>query len=386
MLSGLLHDQPIYDGDFADPSALRTPNTLYIYASSSASSRNHTGANVPVIALSRNSGFAGQFLGDALPHLPPWTVPSFQWGPAVWARPDGTYVLYYSTPATIPLGCLASPPATGCVRTTQGTTTSAECISRATATNPAGPFTDNSSSAFVCPIAQGGAIDPSVFVSSNGTPYLLWKSDGDCCRKPTIIYSQQLAADGLTTVGPAHPLIGATQPWEGGLVEGPSMIQEHNDFWLFYSANTWGNSRYGIGIARCSSVIGPCTKPLDHAWVASRSDGVTDQGPGGQEFYQTGPLVWMVHHGLAPGQTGNNASRGLYINLLAFPQGQLPRLAASAPAAALAEAVVYYGDPSLPRDPQCRLLAVDAQGWRLAVGNEQCWLGRRLQSGLRRPG
>jgi hypothetical protein len=356
VLSGLLHDQPIYDGDFADPYALRTPNTLYIYASSSASSRNHTAANVPIIALSRNSGFAGQFLGDALPHLPRWTVPGFQWGPAVWARPDGTYVLYYSTPATIPLGCLASPPATGCVRTAQGTTTSAACISRATATNPAGPYTDDSSSAFVCPINQGGAIDPSVFVSSNGTPYLLWKSDGDCCRKSTIIYSQQLAANGLSTVGPAHPLIGATQPWEGDLVEGPSMIQEHNDFWLFYSANTWGNSRYGIGIARCSSVIGPCTKPLDHAWIASRSDGVTDQGPGGQEFYETGPLVWMVHHGLAPGQTGDNASRGLYINLIAFPDDKLPRLAASAPAAALAEAVVYYGDPSLPRDPQSAYL------------------------------
>ena len=64
----------------------------------------------------------------------------------------------------------------------------------------------------------------------------------------------------------------------------------------------------------------------------------------------------MVHHGLAPGQTGNSAERGLYINLLAFPNGQLPRLAADAPAAALAEAVVYYGDPSLPKDPKADYL------------------------------
>jgi hypothetical protein len=352
VISGILNDQPIYDGNFADPFALRTPNTLYIYASSSGPSRNNSAANVPVIGLARNNGFAGKFVGDALPTPPKWTVPGFQWGPAVWARSDGTYVLYYSTPATIPLGCLGTPPATGCVRTTTGETAAA-CISRATATNPAGPFTDDSSSAFICPIDQGGAIDPSVFVSSNGTAYLLWKSDGDCCHKPTVIYSQQLSADGLSTVGPPHPMIGANQPWEGGLVEGPSMIEEHNDFWLFYSANTWGNSHYGIGLARCVSAIGPCTKPLDHAWLAS--DG-NDKGPGGQEFYTTGPLVWMVRHSLAPGQTGNGAQRGLYLSLLAFPVGQLPRLAAAAPAAALAEAVVYIGDPSLPKASQADYL------------------------------
>ena len=357
VLSGLLHDQPIYDGNFADPFGLRTPNVLYIYASSSGPSQYHSGANVPVIGLARNKGFAGQFLGDALPTVPHWTVPAFQWGPAVWARPDGTYVMYYSTPAVVPLGCLASPPVAGCVRTTRGET-SAACISRATSTNPAGPFSDTSGSAFICPLDEGGAIDPSVFVSSNGTPYLLWKSDGDCCDKPTVIYSQQLAPDGLSTVGPAHPLIGATQSWEGGLVEGPSMIQDQSEFWLFYSANTWGNSRYGIGLARCASVTGPCTKPLDNAWISSKEDGLANQGPGGQEFYETGPLVWMVRHSLSPGQSGDNAERGLYLSLLAFPTGQVPRLAAAAPAAALAEAVVYYGDQSLPKDPRAAYLVL----------------------------
>ena len=352
VISGILDDQPVYDGNFADPFALRTPDTLFIYASSSGSSRGNPAANVPVIGLSRNNGFTGKFLGDAIPTLPKWTVSGYQWGPSVWARPDGTYVLYYSTPATVPLGCLATPPATGCVKTTNGETAAA-CISRATATNPAGPFTDNSAAPFICPIDQGGAIDPSVFVSSDGTAYLLWKSDGDCCNKPTVIYSQQLSADGLSTVGPPHQMVGATQPWEGGLVEGPSMIEENNDYWLFYSANMWGNSHYGIGLARCSSAIGPCTKPLDHAWLATHG---TVRGPGGQEFYTTGPLVWMVRHSLAPGQTGNSAERGLYLSLLAFPNGQLPRLAAAAPSAALAEAVVYYGDPSLPKTPRADYL------------------------------
>ncbi len=281
----------------------------------------------------------------------------YQWGPDVWARPDGTYVMYYSTPATVPLGCLAKPPANGCVKTVGGWT-NAECVSRATATNPTGPFVDNSTSAFICPIDEGGAIDPSVFVDAKGTPWLLWKSDGDCCDEPTYIYSQQLSPDGLSTVGPAHRLLGATQPWEDRLVEAPSMIEDHDHFWLFYSGSLWGHKTYGIGIARCESVVGPCTKPLDHAWVASRSDGVGDQGPGGEEFYQTGSIVWMVHHGLAPGQTGNSAQRRLYVDLIAFPPGELPHLAAREPAAALAAAEVYYGDPSLPKVPQAAYLKV----------------------------
>ena len=255
------------------------------------------------------------------------------------------------------LGGLASPPAHGCVKTTHGET-NGECISRAVAATPSGPFVDDSTSAFICPLDEGGAIDPSVFVASNGTPWLLWKSDGDCCDEPTSIYTQQLSGDGLSTAGPAQRLLRATQPWEDKLVEAPTMIQDGNRYWLFYSGSLWGHKTYGIGIASCESVTGPCTKPLDHAWVASDADGVSDQGPGGEEFYETGSIVWMVHHGLAPGQTGNSAQRRLYVDLVAFPPGKLPHLAARQPAAALAAAEIYYGDPSLPKDPKGAYLKV----------------------------
>ena len=358
VLSGLLNDAPVFNGDFADPFALRTTDVLYLYASNTETTRYSPGAHVPVIALSCDSGFEGRYLGDALPTLPKWTVSGFQWAPSVWARPDGTYVMYYSTPATIPLGCLAKSPPSGCVRTTSGRS-SAMCISRATSTNPAGPFVDESSSAFVCPVSKGGAIDPSVFVASDGTPWLLWKSDGDCCNLPTTIYSQQLSPDGLSVVGPAYPLIGATQSWEGNLVEGPSMIQNGPTYWLFYSANHWGTDDYGIGVARCASVTGPCTKPLDHAWLSSEADGgQSDPGPGGEEFFLAGGLIWMVHHGLAPGQSGDEAQRRLYVDLIAFPSGQPPRIAPRAPAAALAEAVLYYEDPGLPTQPHQAFLAL----------------------------
>jgi hypothetical protein len=58
ILAGLERDEPIYDGDFADPTALPAGNTLYFYASSSQASRYDHGANVPVIALSRGVSLA----------------------------------------------------------------------------------------------------------------------------------------------------------------------------------------------------------------------------------------------------------------------------------------------------------------------------------------
>jgi hypothetical protein len=354
VLSGLLYGQPIFNGDFADPFALKDGATLYAYATDTTGSGGLSPAHIPVLELSRDSGFVGHYLGDALPTLPKWTVPGYQWAPAVWARPDGTFVLYYATPATMPLECVAHHTSPGCVETVHGPNT-AMCISSATSSSPAGPFVDHSASAFVCPTAQGGAIDPSIFVAAGGTPWLLWKSDGDCCNKPTYIYSQQLSPDGLSTVGPPHLLIGATQAWEGGLVEAPSMIEQGNTYWLFYSANLWGTPNYGIGIARCATVTGPCTKPLDRAWHTS-TDSAEGQGFGGQEFFQAGSLIWMVHHGLVPGESGNYAQRRLYVDLLVFPKNGVPRIAAGAPAAALAEGTLYYGDPDLPAQPRAAFL------------------------------
>jgi hypothetical protein len=355
VLNGLLNGLPIFNGDFADPYALVDGDSVYTYATSTTASAYAPAAHIPVIAITRATGFAGHYLGDALPTLPAWTVAGFQWAPSVWGRPDGTFVLYYSTPATHPLDCVYSHTAPGCVETTHGANT-AMCISRATSTSPSGPFVDDSSSAFICPTSQGGAIDPSIFVASDGTPWLLWKSDGDCCNLPTYIYSQQLSPDGLSTVGPPHQLIGATQAWEGRLVEAPSMVQSGSTFWMFYSANLWGTPNYSIGIAQCRSVTGPCTKPLDHAWHTS-TNSANGQGYGGSEFFVAGGgLVWMVHHGLVPGQSGDYAERRLYVDLMVFPKNGIPEIAPRAPAAALAVEALYYQDPGLPRQPRAAYL------------------------------
>jgi len=293
LVGGVITGRPILPGDFADPFALLEPSGLFLYAT------NTVTANIPVLQIPTGDIFDGNYLGDALPTLPSWTVKGFQWAPAVWARPDGTFVMYYATPAP--------SPADGQPRR--------QCISRATSDSPAGPFTDDSRGPFICPLAQGGAIDPSVFVD-HGRPELLWKADGNCCGLPTTIYSQPLTADGLATAGPATTLITDDQAWENHVVEGPSMVQVGSTYELFYSANDWDTSHYSVGIALCTSVRGPCTKPLHHAWMTSAQH---YSGPGGQEFFSFRGGLWMVHHGFLPGQAGTpNGQRRLYLDLLQY--------------------------------------------------------------------
>jgi hypothetical protein len=352
VINGLLDGSPIYNGDFADPAAIHVGLDVYIYASDTVT------AHIPVLEASPTSDYIGTYLGDALPTLPSWTAPGLQWAPAVWARPDGTYVMYYATPDTAPSpSCVTAAHkarVTGGLCFLAWHTDSRQCISRAVATSPAGPFVDDSTGPFICPRAQGGAIDPSVFVDTDGTPYLLWKSDGNGYGLPTVIYSQPLTADGLATAGPPHRLIGATQPWEGKLVEGPSMIYGGGVYWLFYSANDWDTSHYAIGIARCASVVGPCTKPLETPWLSTTNDPSHDQGPGGQEFVDLGGFVWMVHHGWLPGQAGTpNGQRRLYVSLVTLDgPGHRPALAPGSLAAGLADVVDGASIPGHPTNPQ----------------------------------
>lgn len=298
-MRGLLIGAPIYDGDFADPFALRGDQRVYVYAT------NTTSANIPVLELVDGDTSTANYLGDALPQLPGWTTKGKQWAPSVWALDDGTFVMHYAT---------------------WDNAGQKQCISAATADSPGGPFTDNSTGPLICPLDQGGAIDPSIFVdesASPSVPYLVWKSDGNCCGLPTKIYSQQIAADGLSTAGPAHELISDTQTWEKGIVEGPSMVLDQGTYFLFYSANDWDTADYAIGVATCTSVTGPCTKPQDKPWEDSSK---LSQGPGGQEFFNSTGGVWMVRHGWLPGQAGTpDGQRRLYLDLLEFHDaGALP--------------------------------------------------------------
>ncbi|HTU36968.1 MAG TPA: DUF732 domain-containing protein, partial [Acidimicrobiales bacterium] len=76
------------------------------------------------------------------------------------------------------------------------------------------------------------------------------------------------------------------------------------------------------------------------------------------------------------------AQRRLYVDLLSFPPGQPPRIAPRIPSAAIAEAVLYYGDPNLPPQPRQAFLSVihevpdtfpsESSGGLVAAGMAAC--------------
>ena len=299
-------------------------------------------------------------------------------------RPDGTYVMYYATPDMAPsTSCMASAAA---AHVSNGLCLLAwhdearQCISAATSSNPVGPFVDHSTGPFICPAEQGGAIDPSVYVTGDGTPYIIWKADGNGYGLPTIIYSQRLSPNGLSTVGPPHELLRPTEPWQGNLIEGPAMIHAEGSFWLFYSGNDWDTNNYAVGVAKCATVTGPCVNQSIRPWLSSSTLGEgQDLGPGGADFVEVGGLIWMVHHGWLPGQAGApKGQRRLYADLVIFHDHE-PEVAPGSVSAALAELILAVEDPSLPaKTPSSFVALMHGDGEPLAsdtVGQVNAFAG-----------
>ncbi|MBK6501463.1 glycoside hydrolase family 43 protein [Candidatus Neomicrothrix sp.] len=210
--------------------------------------------------------------GDAMATLPSWTEPGLVWAPSVLQTDDDGFVLSY---------------------TSLDSRSGLQCVGAARASSPLGPFVDGSDDPFVCQRELGGTIDASPFVDDDGTPYLLFKNDGNCCDITTQLWTQQLSADGMTLVGDAIALLETTEDWEGPLIEGPSMTTLGDSYWLLYSAYDWNSADYSVGLAQCESPVGPCTK-RDGPWLANHGDA---SGPGGAEdFTDADGRRWMVYH------------------------------------------------------------------------------------------
>jgi beta-xylosidase len=290
-------------GDFADPFVLRSAGAYYAFA---------TGAQRLHLQVASSPDLTTwTLLGEALPELPSWASkgPGLTWAPSVLARRD-RYVLYY---------------------TTNDSRTRFQCISRAIASSPEGPYSDDSSQAMVCQVRGSapfcGSIDPSPFLDSDGKLYLLWKSDENSarCRTSPRIWAQALTDDGLGLVGPAEMLLAVDQHWEDTIVEAPSMMRYGGRYLLFYSGNDFDSANYAIGYATCPSLFGLCTKAtLGTPYLMT---GGAVSGPGGGELFQDAEgAFWMAYHAwTSPHLTtyGAGGARSLRLARMAFgPQGE----------------------------------------------------------------
>ena len=274
----------VYPYDFPDPFILPVGGVYYAYAT------NSVAGNIQIIRSTDLTHWTT--VGDALPHEPGWAAPDATWAPSVLQR-GSTFVLYYSA--------VYAP-------------TGEQCISEAVATQPQGPYVDSSTLPLMCQTALGGSIDPSPFVDADGTPYLVWKSQGVGGQPPTL-WSQQLTATGTALVpGMATPLLSPSLGWQGGVIEGPSLVLVNGQYLLFYSANNWRTSDYAIGVARCAGPLGRCTEASSQPLLASQS---AFNGPGGPSvFTDSSGRLEMAFHAWLPGKVGYPNSRLLFVRQL----------------------------------------------------------------------
>jgi beta-xylosidase len=273
----------VYPFDFPDPDVILVGQTYYAYAT------NSVAGNIQIIDSTDLEHWAA--VGNALPRLPSWAVNGYTWAPSVTSV-GGHYDLYYAVDSTV---------------------SSTECISVATAGSPAGPFTDTSSTPLECQPSLGGSIDPSVFVDTNGTPYLLWKSGGPGTSR---IWAEQLDPTGKSFSPGATPtnILSPDQGWEAGTVEAPDMVAVNGRYLLFYSGNNWGTANYAVGVATCAAPLGPCTDASPNA-ILSSGDGMA--GPGGESIFQDAQGdSWIAFAAWNPGAVGFPNSRALYIRRL----------------------------------------------------------------------
>jgi beta-xylosidase len=273
---GMFAAGQVWTGEFADPAILRVGSTYYAYATVTG------GDNLPV-AHSRdlvtwyarnaypadaNPGWWSGY-NDALPHPARWgrydivrngRLFTSPWAPSV-AAVGGTYVAAYSVPVN-------------------GPNRNRRCISVATSASPIGPFVDRTTSPLVCSSDPNGSNDPQVFTPDSKSAYLLWKNTGVPGSQPTKIWSRRLdaAGTGFARGSSAHLLLATAQAWEGNVIENPAMIRYAGRYYLFYSANSYGTSKYAIGYAICTSPIGSCRRPQRTPLLAS---GGRVAGPGG---------------------------------------------------------------------------------------------------------
>jgi beta-xylosidase len=241
------------DRDFPDPDVLAVDGGYLAFAT------NAGAVNVQV-AWSRDLESWELRREDALPVLPGWASRGRTWAPEV-SVVGGRYLMFF---------------------TAEHWPSGRQCVGVAVASNPEGPYDSASPKPLVCPLEDGGAIDASAFVDDDNAAYLLYKTDGNCCGRPTRIELSRLSADGTALVGGVRELIRQTQPWEGKLVEAPTLLKRDGRYVLFYSANDYAGSRYAIGYATAEAIGGPYAK-ADGPFLSTEGSGFAWLGPGGQD-------------------------------------------------------------------------------------------------------
>lgn len=289
---------PAFGDDAPDPDVIRVGTTYYAFTTGTT-----WGNRIGVLTSSSpNTGWrtvTGKSFGStALPTVPSWQQPDTQWAPGVFAW-NNRWVMFYA----------AKSKANG-----------HWCLSVATASSPAGPYSDASTGPLVCQLDLGGSIDPQPFVDIDGRPWLHWKNNDGSAPAVSSVWAAPLAAEGTTLAGPAQLVMSkdsVNHPWQN-TVDNPQMVVVDGARYLFFSGGDFESDRYAVGYAVCDGPAGPCRQPGVDPILSSYG---TVAGPAGGTVFDDGAGGWWLsYHAWTTACTSYScgSARRLYVAALSF--------------------------------------------------------------------
>ena len=262
---------PVIDANMPDPFVLDAGDRYYLYSTTNITDNYPYATSDDLVTWEQQ--------GDAMPRLPGWANGN-TWAPEVTQTSAG-YVMYFTARAP----SLARPDGAG-----------AQCVGVAVSADPGGPFVSEADEPLVCQVELGGTIDASIVRDVDDSLWLIYKNDGNCCSMPTRFFMRPMTEDGLSFAGEEIEVEGVVndQPWEGGVVEAPTIHHHEGTYYLFYSANDYAGPDYAVGYATSPSLTGPYQDAEENPILATEGTAI---GPGHQTIIEDrdGDL-WLVYH------------------------------------------------------------------------------------------
>ncbi|KAK4154577.1 putative arabinan endo-1,5-alpha-L-arabinosidase C [Chaetomidium leptoderma] len=240
---------------------------------------------------------------DPLPSAGAWTAPgpgSQTWAPSVihLGNNSSDYVLYYAAQ-------LGDPPGS-----------QFHCIGAAVShTGVLGPYLPLAEPV-VCPLDQGGAIDPSGFLDPvSGRRFFLYKVDGNALgeggecnngvgegRRRRSVRQGGDGGEGVGLVGEGVEVLDRVGEVDGPLVEAPDLVYcKGYGYVLFYSNHCWDGPGYSVNYAVARNIEGPYERGKGGRLIGT-GDAFNVTAPGGAASVPGGSGGgWMVlFHGDCP--------------------------------------------------------------------------------------
>ncbi len=287
-----LFENPIFDSDFPDPTVIRASDG-YFYAYATQTFSGGVSINLQVSRSSDLVHWAR--LGDALPVKPAWANQTQNfWAPHV-TEAGGTYYMYYS----------ADP-----------NTRNGLCLAVATATNPAGPFTDKGA-----PLKCGSGfvnIDPMEFDDpASGKHYLYWGSGFEPIRVQELAANRLDFAPDSQAVNLIFPISDSNPANYRNLVEGSWLTFRNGYYYLFFSGDDCcTNAHYAVMVARSRNAAGPFEIfPENNGVIIKGNDKWL--GPGHNSVIRDDRQNdWIVYHAYHPND--RNRGRVMLMNRLVY--------------------------------------------------------------------